>query len=460
MLLRLTVIGIVLGAVALAQTDRGTLTGVIADPAGAVIPNAAIELRGVETGTVYPAVTSATGNYTFSQLPVGTYELAVAIPGFKKLTRANIRVQTSQVIPLNIVLEVGSASESVTVTAEVTLLRTDSSDVSANVETARLTSLPILPIGNGNSSSHGVRTPQAVANLIPGTYFAPSSNIRVNGSPSNTESVRVEGQDATVNVAGANFQSHAQPSVDALEEIAVQSSNYAAEYGQAGSGVFSYTVKSGTNQFHGSAYDYFSNEFLNASQAYTGIRPKTRRNDYGFNISQALNRNTAPISATNNKLADSTGRTVIDGQIFDPKTTRLGADGYRIRDPFPGNIIPSASFDPSAVKVLALIPQANPSGLVNNYNNPFPTDRKTPIPSLKIDQSFGAKEKLSGYWSDTSTGVVLCVPLCSSVGLPQPVDTTSSTYISSNTERLNFDYTLSPTTLLHLGAGFVHRVQV
>src|SRR6185437_1041084 len=211
--------------------------------------------------------------------------------------------------------------------------------------------------------------------------------------------------------------------------------------------------------FHGSAYDYFSNEFLNASQAYTGVRPKTHRNDYGFNVggpiwfpkiydgrnktffffnyeafrekgiittqnptvptdlyrqgnfSQALNRNTAPISATNNKLADSTGRTVIDGQIFDPKTTRLGADGYRIRDPFPGNIIPSTSFDPSAVKVLALIPQANPSGLVNNYNNPFPTDRKTPIPSLKIDQSFGAKEKLSGYWSDTSTGVVLCVPL-------------------------------------------------
>src|SRR6185503_10726411 len=151
------------------------------------------------------------------------------------------------------------------------------------------------------------------------------------------------------------------PSVDALEEIAVQSSNYAAEYGQAGSGVFSYTVKSGTNQFHGSAYDYFSNEFLNASQAYSGIRPKTRRNDYGFNIggpiwfpkiyngrnktffffnyeefreqgiiTEALNRNSAPITATNGRLADSTGRTVVDGQIFNPTTTRVGSDGYRI----------------------------------------------------------------------------------------------------------------------------------
>jgi Carboxypeptidase regulatory-like domain len=107
-MLRLTAVGIVLGMVALAQTDRGTLTGVITDPAGAVVANAAIELRGVETGMVYPAVTSATGNYTFSQLPVGTYELTVAIPGFKKLTRGNIRVQSSQVIPLDLQLEVGS----------------------------------------------------------------------------------------------------------------------------------------------------------------------------------------------------------------------------------------------------------------------------------------------------------------------------------------------------------------
>jgi len=146
---RLTLLGIVLSAVALAQTDRGTLTGVITDPAGAVVANAAIELKGVENGTVYPAVTSATGNYTFSQLPVGTYELTVAIPGFKKLTRGNIRIQSSQVIPLNMQLEIGTSSESVTVSTEVTLLRTDSSDVSTNVDTGRLTSLPILPIGNG-----------------------------------------------------------------------------------------------------------------------------------------------------------------------------------------------------------------------------------------------------------------------------------------------------------------------
>src|ERR1051325_5927480 len=97
---RLTVFGIVMSVAALVafgQTDRGTLTGVIADPAGAVVANAAIELRGAETGTQYQAVTSATGNYTFTQLPVGTYELTVAVAGFKKLTRSNIRIQSAQV---------------------------------------------------------------------------------------------------------------------------------------------------------------------------------------------------------------------------------------------------------------------------------------------------------------------------------------------------------------------------
>jgi hypothetical protein len=168
---------------AVAQTDRGTVTGTVTDPAGAVIANAPLELRGTETGTVYPTVTSATGNYTFTQIPLGVYQLSVSVPGFKNFTRQNIRVQASQTLGVDIKLEVGSSSESVTVSADVGLLKTESSDVSTNVDGALLTSLPILPIGAGFSSSHGVRNPPAVANLTPGTYFDPGNNLRVNGSP-------------------------------------------------------------------------------------------------------------------------------------------------------------------------------------------------------------------------------------------------------------------------------------
>jgi hypothetical protein len=282
--MRLSLACLLLSIAVFAQTDRGTVTGTLTDPAGAVVAAAPIELKGAETGTAYPTVSSATGNYTFTQIPIGTYELSVTVPGFKKYLRQNIRVQAAQTLGLDITLEVGAANESVTVNAEVSLLRTESSDVSVNIQGSLLTSLPILPIGNGFSSSHGVRNPMAVANMSAGTYFDPNSQIRVNGAPSNTESVRVEGQDAVTNVAGASFQSQVQPSVDAIQELSVQTSNYAAEYGQAGSGVFNYTIKSGTNQFHGSAYDYFSNEFLNAGQSYTKVRPKQRRQDWGFTI--------------------------------------------------------------------------------------------------------------------------------------------------------------------------------
>src|SRR5258708_37180476 len=115
-LLILVAIGVV------GQTDRGTVTGTVTDPARAGLANATLELKGSETGAAYPSTTSATGNYTFTQVPVGTYELTVTVPGFKKFVRQNIRVQAAQTVGVDIALEVGSATESVTVSAEVSLL--------------------------------------------------------------------------------------------------------------------------------------------------------------------------------------------------------------------------------------------------------------------------------------------------------------------------------------------------
>lgn len=482
------------------QTDRGTVTGQVTDPASAAVANATLELRGVETGSVYPGVSSATGNYTFTQIPIGTYELTATSPGFKRFVRQNLRVEAAQTLGVNIPLEIGTATESVTVSAEVSLLKTESSDVSTNVDTSRLIALAILPIGAGNSSALGVRSPMAVANLTPGTFYDPSNNLRVNGAPSNTMSVRVEGQDAVTNVIQAREQAQVQPSVDSIQEVAIQTSNYAAEYGQAGGGLFNYTIKSGTNQLHGSAYEYFSNEFLNASQSYTGVRPRQRRSDYGFtvggpvrvpsvydgrnktffffsyeaflekqqittafptvpidgyrvgNFASALSG--ATVAGTGGVNTDVTGQRAIDGQIFDPLTQVIARDGRRVRNPFPDNIIPVARFDPSAVKVLNLIPRATLPGLVSNYNNPYPSERRTWIPGVKIDHSITSKAKISGYWSNTRTASQFCNTVCGTQGFPVPIDPTRGVFIETQTERINFDYTLTPTMLFHLGAGF------
>src|SRR6202042_1041601 len=118
---------------AFAQTDRGIITGTISDPAGAVVPNAPVEAKNLATGAVYPAAASGTGNYTIAQLPVGTYEVTVTVPGFKKYVRTGIGVEVAGIDRIDITLEVGTTTESVVVNAEASLLKTESTEVSYTV---------------------------------------------------------------------------------------------------------------------------------------------------------------------------------------------------------------------------------------------------------------------------------------------------------------------------------------
>ena len=499
MQLRRVALWSVFALVAFAQSDRGTITGTVMDPAGAVVPGAPVEARNVQTGAVYQAAGSSTGNYTLSQLPTGTYEMSVTVAGFKKFVRQNIVLPVAQTVRIDVALEVGSASESVTVTDAAPLLKTESGELSHNVRTDQLDNLPILGIGSGASQA-GIRNPYAVMQLLPGSDWRPDSSVRINGLPSNTQMLRIEGQDSTNGLIGT--QSMTQPSVDAIQELAVQTSNFAAEFGQAGGGVFNATMRSGTNAYHGSGYDYFVNEALNAGQPFTNdrngnlLRPRQRRNDYGFtfggpvqipkvydghdktffffsfeqfretvinntttitvptlayrtgDFSKALtNRNVCPAATPN---CDPLGRPIMENAVYDPLSTKI-VGGQRVRDPFAGNIIPTAQLDPVSLKVVSLIPQPTNGGLVNNYLAPFTNPRLTYIPSLKLDHSLSAKTKISGYWSRTSTNTpnnnTLSAPITSSVGSD----------IVAHTIRLNFDQTVTPTLLLHLGAGLIYN---
>src|SRR5579864_6713279 len=144
---RVAVCLFVLAFAAFAQSDRGTITGTVSDPAGAVVANAAIEARNPETGAVYPVASSATGNYTIAQLPAGTYEVSVTVPGFKKLVRPGLIIQAAQTIRVDATLEVGNAAESVTITAEAPLLKTESGELSQTVEAKTMDALPLLQLG-------------------------------------------------------------------------------------------------------------------------------------------------------------------------------------------------------------------------------------------------------------------------------------------------------------------------
>src|SRR5579863_4130702 len=149
------------------QAGTGTITGTVTDPTGAVIANASVEVRSTDTNVPYPTVTTDTGAYTVLRLPPGPYSVTVSAPGFKKLTRTGLAVDAGQVLPLDIKLDIGSASDAVTVSAEGTLLKTESGDLTHNITLAQLDELPILGVGTANAGSNGIRNPYNSAIFVP-----------------------------------------------------------------------------------------------------------------------------------------------------------------------------------------------------------------------------------------------------------------------------------------------------
>ena len=508
-ILKTTFLAFIITLGALAQTDRGTITGTISDPAGAVVANATVEAKNNESGLTFQAGTSATGNYTLAQVPVGAYEVSATSAGFKKAVRPGVIVGVAVTVRVDFALEVGTSTESVTVQAEAPLLKTESGELSHNFEYNRVDQIPLLTLGNPGTLGN-VRNPLQVVSLLPGAQFASENTLRINGMPSSSQAVRIEGQDAT-NGLWREINQNVQAGVDAIQEVAIQTSNFAAEYGQVGGGYFNYTMRSGTNQFHGSAYDYFDNEALNAGLPFTNngsgghIRNAVRRNDYGFTLGGPIRipkvyngrdktffffnfeqfreaqvtrsgvatmptqayRNgdfskaqLGPLTVGGQPLVDSAGQQLFQNEIFDPNSTHVGPDGVMVRTPYPNHQIPMSAMDPVALKIQSMLPLPlgpNANQLVNNYAIPaYSNFRHTTIPSVKIDHSLSSTIKISGYWQQTHTLSPSANGFLFSQfpwSAPEPTDTTN------NTGRINYDHTIKPTMLLHLGIGLFYTDQ-
>jgi len=472
----------------------GTITGLISDPAGAVVPNAPVEAKNTATGVVLSAATSATGNYVIGSVPAGDYEISATVSGFKKYVRTGITVQQLQTTRIDISLELGDSTQSVTVNADAPILKTETGDVSHNVATEKQDNLPMGQIG-------AVRVTTQAVLMIPGVNGGLTS-ISINGSPAASERIRIDGMDATYTLGNA-YYSFGAPSVDAVSEVAVQTSNYAAEYGQSTGAVLSYTMRSGTNQYHGSAYDYWTNEAFNARGPYSHTRNKSRINDFGGTAGGPVwipkiykgrdktfffftyeskpqttaNNNrlvtvptpdyrignfSAALAATGNKVlaTDPLGRNILQNAIYNPASQRpvSATDSRLIRDPFPNNTIPTAQLDKVALNVQSLVPQ--PQGqfstqLINNYINPYQTQSKYYVPSIKIDHSLNSNIKLSGNWGWNHQGTPGPPTNTTAEGLPTLISVLAPTDWNTINYRLNYDQTLTPTLLLHLGGAYV-----
>ncbi|HEY4361139.1 MAG TPA: TonB-dependent receptor [Bryobacteraceae bacterium] len=519
---------LLLALAAFGQGGNGTITGTITDASGAAAPNVSIDAKNTDTGAVFHGGTSNTGNYVIP-VPAGKYEISVTATGFKKYVRSNISVVTASDTRQDVSLDVGAVTDTVTVTDVAPLMKTESGEVSHTITTADVNDLPVLTTNGGGGPFGNIRDPLQEIILLPGTAYQNGLAVVVNGLPANSENIRIEGQDSTSNIWKI-AQQNSQGGVDAIQEVAVQTSNFAAEFGQAAGGYFNYTMKSGTNAFHGSAYDYFVNEALNAGLPFTDhcvndgaycrtnpadhehVRNRVRRNDYGFtfggpiwipkvfngknrsfffaNFEQFRQNNftssgltTVPtlayrggdfstalcnsyvggtangggtctkypaVTASGQPAVDpGNGIALVQGTIYDPYSTR-SVNGQNTRTPYPNNMMPLTSMDPVSLAVQKYLPLPNLGGDTNNYSIPgYHAFQHTTNLSFKVDQNISPTIKMSVYYSQLNT----FSPNVNGGISPLFLGGTDTNQWN-HTTRVNYDQTIRPTLLLHVGIGY------
>src|SRR5882672_5406361 len=265
---------------AYSQAVNATLLGTVTDSSGGVVANAKITISETNTGANRVGSTNESGNYTFPNLPPGTYSVTAEQPGFKKITHAGVDVLVDTTTRVDLVLQPGAVTETVEVTAETSILQTDRADIGRKIEIQQLANLPL-----GYNRSF-----QSLLNLVPGTTrsFAPHSEFfnsqgslatQVNGVSRQGNNVQFEGVD---NNHRTGLLTVLIPPVEALQTVDVSTSNYEAELGRAGGAVTNIILKSGTNSLHGSLYEFHNNSRLNARETFQPSKPVTTYNSYGF----------------------------------------------------------------------------------------------------------------------------------------------------------------------------------
>ncbi len=373
---------------AFAQAQNGTISGTVTDPQSAVISGVPVEVRNTGTNATLRAVTNDSGYYIVPNVPVGEYEITIEFQGFKRSVRSGVTLQVNQNAQVNFSLEIGQLADSVIVTGEAPLVDTGSATLGTVIENRRVTDLPL----NGrNALALTLLNPGVISNAGPtnsgfGDRGVQISSISINGSPSSMNSQMLDGNNNVLSFVG---EVGVPPAVDAVEEFKVQSGTMSAEFGFTAGGTINLVTKSGTNQFHGTLYEFLRNDKLDARNAFATERLPLRYNQFGGSLGGPIIKNrtfgffnweeyrlrqstprisTVPLEQWKNgdfsNLRNASGELI---RIYDPATVRNNPNGSgQIRDPFPGNIVPTDRFDPIARRIVDFWPSPN-----RVPNNPF-----------------------------------------------------------------------------------------
>ena len=361
------------GSALQSQSTKVELSGTVSDPAALAVRGADVKLLNMSTGAEQAYVTGSNGEYHFFGLQPGSYTLTVTKTGFTELRREGLTLRVGDNVSLDLALQIGAVTQSVNVTSEPPLLQSNRGTVSFVVEQQKVVTLPL----------DGRNFVPLIA-LSPGVMLPPTSTLpRINGSRPRVSEYIYDGISVLQPEPGqvAYF-----PVVDAIEEFRVDTNSYSAEYGRSNGGVIMVNQKSGSNDFHGSVFEFFRNEALNARNLFatTGPKPRFRRNQYGFVVGGPLQRDKTFffVDYQGTRLQTGTPRTstvptslqrhgIFSNAIYDPATTRL-SNGVYVRDPFLNNTIPADRWDAATKAVVDRYPLPNvfingQEATANNY---------------------------------------------------------------------------------------------
>ncbi len=407
-----------------AQTATGTITGSISDSSGASVAGAKVQITNTGTNARVEVTTNIEGNYTAPLLPPGAYRVNVSAAGFKAFEQAGIQLQVQQQARVNIVLQVGAMTESVTVQGDAALVEATTSSIGKVVDNKRILELPL-----------NTRNVYSLVNLTPGVTGGIGNahnqvSYSVNGARGGTFDVLVDGSSAAFPTVNGFAGLSVFPSVDAVAEFKMQAQNFSAEFGRSITSVLNLVYKSGNNTFHGSAYEFLRNSVLDSNNFFANSRgvplASFKRNQFGGMASGPVIKNRTFFMAAYEGLRErsfserlttvptdrertgdfsqtrASATQIIN--IFDPSTTRANPNGTgSIRDLFPGNVIPAARFDAVAKNVIGYYPRANQPGDPgtgrNNFYNSGAAAINTDNFDVRVDHNISDQQRIFGRFS-------------------------------------------------------------
>jgi len=479
--MRISITLLALCAGLFAQEFRAVISGDVTDASGASAPGVRVIARNLEQNVEYPSVTNDGGRYVTPFLPPGTYMLRFEKDGFKPVVRESIRLSAVDRLNINVQLQVGSLTESVTVTSEVPLLQTETALRSGTIESKLISDIPTagrnlfqfqytLPGVTKTSNYWGNYELYAFGNI---------NGVSINGGRSGENEILLDGITSTRGSRSASFA----PGLQAIEEVNVITNTYDAQYGRVGGGTTSINLRSGTNKLHGELFEFFKNDKLNAngySRNAVGIaRPPYRNNTFGFRVDGPVwipkvfdgrnklfwmvsleglrERNpqtqlwTVPTADQRrgdfSKLVNNANQQI---GIYDPLSNMGGA----VRQQFPGNVIPSQRLNPLAVKALSYFPLPNrvSESLDGQNNYLFVNSSRNEYDQWlgKMDYVMSAKSRVNWRYGQTPWNNFARVQWGTNAA--EPSNEAPSTRISRNWGA-DWTYTMSPSMVFNLRGG-------